>query len=203
MHSANNLRPLFWTLFVLSLPAFGQRASRSGLGLKGGLQMATTRTAILSYDPVPGAVLGAYAPIWAGARLELQPELLISAQGSSIKPDEGTRQTLRLYYVQLPINMKVFMTNVLNVQAGIQAGRLIVANADHEDVTDRYQRMDIGLNLGAGLDFARGMDLTLRYYSGLTPLLVNDDVLFPTNRTLQLTAGYRMMRFKGHTRKRH
>ena len=148
-------------------------------------------------------MLGAYAPIWAGARLELQPELLISAQGSSIKPDEGTRQTLRLYYVQLPINMKVFMTNVLNVQAGIQAGRLIVANADHEDVTDRYQRMDIGLNLGAGLDFACGMDLTLRYYSGLTPLLVDDDVLFPTNRTLQLTAGYRMMRFKGHTRKRH
>ena len=202
MYSANTLRPLFWTLFVVSLPAFGQKISRSGLGLKGGLQMATTRTAMLRYDPVPGAVFGAYAPIYAGARLELQPELLLSAQGSSIKPEEGIRQTLRLYYLQLPINVKFYMTNVVNVQAGVQAGRLLAANSDHEDVTELYQRMDIGLNLGAGMDLMQGLDLTLRYYSGLTPMLLDDDVLFPTNRTLQFTVGYRIMRFKHAGRRR-
>jgi hypothetical protein len=62
--------------------------------------------------------------------------------------------------------------------------------------TERYNNLDFGLNGGLGVDLRSGLDLTLRYYSGMSPVLRYDDVLFPKNRTLQFTAGYRLMRLR-------
>jgi hypothetical protein len=187
---------------LLTLPALGQKAGRSGVGFKIGGQLATSRSAVFTYEPIAGATMGVYAPLILMNRFEIQPELLLSMQGSAFTPVEGERSVSHLYYVQLPISAKMYMSNVVNLQCGLQAGWLALATQNGERVTDRYKPTDVGLNVGLGADMRGGTDLTLRYYIGLTPVLMNDDQVFPSNRTLQFTAGHRFMRIKGHARRR-
>jgi hypothetical protein len=187
---------------LLTLPALGQKAGKSGVGFKIGGQLATSRSAVYTYEPIAGATMGLYAPLMLMNRFEVQPELLLSMQGSAFTPVEGARTVSHLYYVQLPISAKMYMSNVVNLQCGLQAGWLALATQNGERVTDRYKPTDVGLNVGLGADMRGGTDLTLRYYSGLTPVLVNDDQVFPSNRTLQFTVGHRFLRIKGHARRR-
>ena len=190
-----------WTSLLLALPALGQRSSRSGIGLKVGAQMSVTWVEGLHYDPIPGAVAGAYIPLWCGARFELQPEVLGSMLGSSFTDSEGQRHVIHLYYVQLPLSAKFFFTNALNAQGGFQMGRLLSAQSspDNSTATDLYRPFEFGTNIGLGLDLMTGLDLTFRYYNGLSS--ITDDVeLNPTNRAWQFTVGYRIARFKKHRR---
>jgi hypothetical protein len=189
-------------LALLAVPVMAQRSSRSGIGLKVGAQLANTRSAAFTYEPITGAVLGGYMPIWVANRFEVQPELLFSMQGSAFTPSEGNRQATYLFYAQVPLSAKLYVSNALNLQTGIQAGWMVTALQDGNPVKERYKPMDIGFNMGLGLDLIGGTDLTVRYYSGMTPVLMNDGLIYPTNRTLQLTAGYRMVRFKHHVRRR-
>ena len=192
---------LLWSSFVLALPAMGQKPSRSGMGLKLGAQMSVTWVEGLHYDPIPGAVAGAYFPLWCGARFELQPELLGSMLGSSFTDTEGQRHVLHLYYLQLPLSAKFFFTNALNVAGGFQMGRLLAAKAspDNSNATELYRPFEFGTNIGLGADLASGVDFTFRYYNGLSS--ITDDVdLNPTNRAWQFTVGYRIARFQKHHR---
>ena len=196
------------TLLITGLPLLGS-AQRSGLGIKGGLLAATTTAQQIETTVVPGATAGIYAPFQAGNRFELQPELLFTVLGSGFVEPNGDRTSLRTMMVQVPLSAKVFVGNAFNFQGGIQLGKVISAQRiDPEgstDVTDDLRPMDLGANIGIGLDLSSGWDLGLRYYSGLWTIFEEDDALFPRNRTLQLTAGYRLMRLNGFAkpRRRH
>ncbi|HEX2617886.1 MAG TPA: porin family protein [Flavobacteriales bacterium] len=188
------IRPLLF-LVVLAVPACLSAQPHSGLGFKAGVQMATTRSATFHYEPVVGGLVGLYVPLSCGTRFELQPELLLSAQGSAITFNENGRRELRSYYALLPITAKVFLTNCLNLAGGVQGGMLLAAQEDGEDVKDRFKSADAALVVGLGLDLQSGWDLTFRYTNGLTSILASDNVLYPTNRTWQCSAGYRFARF--------
>ena len=179
--------------------ATAQRSARSGIGVKAGAQMSMMWVEGLHYDPIPGAVAGMYAPIWSGPRFEVQPELLGSMLGSSFTDSEGKRHVLHLYYVQLPVSAKFYFSNTLNVQGGAQAGRLISARSSSEgegtDATDQYRPFEFGTNIGLGLDLSTGLDLTFRYYTGLSSI-TDDRALNPTNRAWQFTVGYRIARIR-------
>jgi hypothetical protein len=187
------------TLLLLTLPLLGL-AQRSGIGIKGGLLAATTTAQKIETTVVPGATFGVYAPFQAGNRLELQPELLFTMLGSGFVEPNGDRTSLRTMMIQVPLSAKLFLNNTFNVLGGFQLGRVINAQRiDPEgstDVTDNMRPMDLGANIGIGLDMRRGWDLSVRYYSGLWTIFEEDDALFPRNRTLQLTAGKRLMRLK-------
>ncbi len=192
----------FWTpiAFVLALPALGQRPSRSGIGLKAGPLLSMTHAEGLAYDPVPGGTMGAYFPLWCGNRFELQPELLATGMGTAFTDVDGGRHVIRTYYVQLPLSAKLFVSNAVNFQFGVQGGRLILAQStadgEADDATDLYRSFDFGFNTGLGVDLPSGIDLTLRYYSGMTGLSPDDEAHFATNRSVQLTVGTRLVRFK-------
>jgi hypothetical protein len=196
------------TLLLLSLPMLGS-AQRSGIAIKGGLLAATTAAQQIETTVVPGATAGIYAPFQAGNRLELQPELLFTVLGSGFVEPNGDRSSLRTIMVQVPLSAKLFVGNAFNFQGGFQLGKVISAQRiDPEgstDVTDELRPMDLGANLGIGLDLSSGWDLGLRYYSGLWTILEQDDALFPRNRTLQFTAGKRLMRLNSFAklRRRH
>jgi len=190
-------------LLIASLPVLAQRPGKSGLGYKLGAQMATNRSAAFAYEPIAGAVLGMYAPLCVGNRLEIQPELLFSMQGSALAPSEGERSVTHLFYVQMPVSVKVYFSNTLNLQTGVQAGYLLTALNNGSAVKDLYKPLDIGFNVGFGFDMRSGTDLSVRYYSGMTPVLADDATIFPTNRTIQITAGRRFIRFKTRGRSRH
>ena len=65
-----------------------------------------------------------------------------------------------------------------------------------------YRSFEGGVLIGLGTDLMNGLDLTARYYSGLTSL-TSDETLNPTYRTFQFTVGYRFWRWSNkHVRKR-
>jgi hypothetical protein len=207
IQQAANGRPMRTTTFILlSLFLSDVAAQHSGLGFKLAGQMANARSEVRTYSPVPGAAIGIYAPVWVGNRTEFQPELLLSAQGARFSPVESEVQALRSYYLQFPLSAKFYVSNVINLQAGAQGGYLLMADQhvgdEKMDMTDRLNRIDGGFNLGLGVDMISGWDITLRYYSALTPMLRNDTQIFPRNQVLHMALGYRFAQFSRITRKR-
>lgn len=192
------MRPAF--LLLTSLFCFGASAQRIALGLKGGLMMSGSKAIHISTAAVPGAVAGLYLPYHAGPRLELQPELLAGFLGARYQQPDADSYVARTLYIQVPLSIKYYLNNEVNLQGGVQGGKLLMAYHETADgpvtTTERYNNLDFGLNGGLGVDLRSGLDLTLRYYSGMSPVLRYDDVLFPKNRTLQFTAGYRLMRLR-------
>lgn len=180
--------------------AFGQ--SYSGLGAKAGVQMATFRSSAMHFDPLMGGVAGLYMPLNCGARFELQPELLVSAQGAALVTQENTRREWRSFYAVMPLTAKVYLTNAFNLQGGVQGAKLLAMTENGTDVKGQYKKMDAALVFGLGVDLMSGWDLTFRYTSGLTTISVDEAPLFATNRTWQFSAGYRFMRLGGHGRGR-
>lgn len=171
-------------------------AQKAGIGLKAGPQLSYTHSELIETRMVPGGVVGIYVPWGLGPRLELQPEVLLSAMGSGFVANTGEVSTLRSYYLQVPVSAKVFLSNVVNFHAGIEASRVLKAErtvADaRNDFTQRLNSSDFGLIGGVGFDFPNGVDLTLRYLNGMRPVLANDQILFPKNRSVSVTVGYRM-----------
>jgi hypothetical protein len=190
------------SLFLLPLilaasPAVGQR---SGIGVKGGLLATHTRSGAFTSQYVPGATVGIYAPILGSTRFEIQPEVLLTTLGSGHTSPEGERYSVRTFYAQVPLSAKIYFTNVVNLQVGVQASKLIKAEQNDPegstDITGSYDQNEVALLLGAGADLSTGLDLTLRYHNGLTPVLVNDNTLFPRNQAVMLTVGYRVLAFR-------
>lgn len=175
-------------------------AQRIALGMKAGALVGRAHAHHIGTSSVAGATGGLYLPYAAGKRTELQPELLAAYLGSGYQEPDGDAYTVRNLYIQAPLSVKRFFGNSFNVQGGFQMGWLMRAQRETPegalDVTEKYYSMDWGLNIGAGLDMRSGWDLTTRYYSGMQPTLVGDQALFPRNRTVQVTAGYRFMDFR-------
>lgn len=147
------------------------------------------------YRPVPGAAAGLYAPIWAGNRVELQPELLLSLQGYRRDLPDGGSSTLHDLRLAMPFSVKLFVSRTFNLQAGVQGSFLLMARSGGEDAREALSPLDMGVHAGLGIGTIAGLDLTLRYYNGLSNLLAEDHALYPSNRTLLFTAGYRFMQF--------
>jgi hypothetical protein len=126
--------------------------------------------------------------------------VLITAFGSGHTSPEGDRYTVRTLYVQVPLLAKIYFTNAVNLQLGAQASKLILAEQStpngSTDITGSYDQNEVALLVGAGVDMSSGVDLTLRYHNGLTPVLLNDNALFPRNQALILTVGYRVFAFR-------
>lgn len=182
-------------MLMAPLLGHGQRPSHSGLGYLGGPQAATWRSEAVNYRAVPGLVAGLYVPVWAGNRVEIQPELLLSLQGASRDLPDGERTIMRTLHATMPVSLKIFLNSTVNIQAGVQGGYLLMAKADGQDISDELSPLDMGVNVGVGIGTMRGLDITLRYYSGLSNALVEDLTIYPSNRTLQLTIGHRFKQF--------
>lgn len=161
--------------------------------------MSDTRSGAFTSERLPGATVGLYFPLFAGPRLELQPELMLTALGAGYNLADGGHAYVRTVYAQVPIAMKFFLSNTLNLHAGVLGGRLLSAEQHSplgtSDLKSDYSKMDWGFVFGGGAELRPGVDIMLRYYNGMSPILANDQTLFPRNRALQLTIGYRLMKF--------
>ncbi|MBS1547179.1 MAG: PorT family protein [Bacteroidetes bacterium] len=169
----------------------------------GGPQVATWQCAGAKFRPVPGFVLGFYAPIWVGNRVEIQPDLLVSMQGMAKDLPDGGRTTVNSFSAVMPVSLKFFINRSINIQTGFQGGYLMFASSSEDhDISNELNTLDMGMNIGAGIGTSAGLDITLRYYNGLMNTLKDDDVFFPANRTLQLAVGHRFSQFSSHRRRR-
>lgn len=191
-------------LILLSLAGFRTLAQSSGLGLKAGGQMNTASANGTRARPMFGGMVGFYGTIYGGAAFEIQPELLVSMHGRVLKDNDKGFAALRLYYVQLPITLKYYFGNTFNVQGGPQIGKLIGASQLGDttiDVLPDVNPWDMGFNLGLAADMQSGWDLTLRYYNGISSVILNEGALLPVHRSTQLSIGYRFKQWRHKTRR--
>lgn len=201
MRTSLPLTSAFVLLFAASVDA--QPSGHAGMGIKAGGQWSTLVASDATYTPIPGGLVGIYFPLLAAARLELQPELFLSYQGCDVQRQEKDPSRLRMLYVHVPVCAKLFLTNEVNLQGGVQVGKCMSALMDNERATDDFRPFDVGVIAGLGVDLRSGFDLNARYYGGTTPVLNETTGVNPRNRLLQLTAGYRVMRFGRHRHKLH
>lgn len=190
------------TLALLPGLVFGviSHAQSSGVGLKGGALASTVKALNIRTSPIAGATAGLYLPFGIGPRMELQPELLLSTLGAAYTEPDGDQYTVRSLYVQVPLVLKMYIGNGFNLAGGYQVGRVLNVQQNGTegtgDITEHYNDMDMGFVGGVGMDFQNGLDLGLRLYGAMTPSLRGDDAIFPKNRSIQLTAGFRFVQFK-------
>ena len=186
---------------ILGLTLVGNlSAQRIAFGIRGGLLASTDHATRVRTGIIPGATAGIYVPYHAGARFEIEPGIMLTVGGSSYMVQDGDKFVDRTYYLQVPLSFKLFLGNEFNLSGGVQMGKRLAVhrseNGEKSDVGEKYKSMDVGLHGGIGMDLNSGVDIGLRYYSGMIPLLLNDDAIFPKNRSVQLTVGYRLMHFR-------
>ncbi len=189
------------TIILLAiLFASSIHGQNTGLGLKGGVVASSVRSLNIKTSPIIGGTVGLYLPWGIGPKMELQPELAVTSLGAVFMEPDGDRSTLRSIYMQVPLSLKLYLNNTVHFSGGYQFGKLLYAGSSstkgNKDITDRYESIDMGFIGGIGVDLISGLDINLRAYGAMTPSLRNDDALFPKNRALQCTVGYRIVQFK-------
>jgi hypothetical protein len=128
-----------------------------------------------------GTVVGFFADIHIVNKLRFQPEFLYSAQGSKEKE-------LRADYLQIPLMLKLELTNFLNLQVGPQVGVKVHV------FEDNFKNFDFAVNGGFGLEILENVSIEARYSLGLVDMF--DEERAPNiegkNAVIQVGVTYRL-----------
>ena len=156
------------TVIVLLLAFCSTTAFSQGLdlGIKAGVNFASITDAS-GLSNRTGFVAGGFVGAKLGDKLGLQADLLYSQQGA-----EFELGSFDLDYVNVPIVLKYFVTDIFHVHAGPQFGVLIDDEAQTvigETINDiATNNFDVAGVLGIGADLPMGIRIAGRYNFGLT-----------------------------------
>jgi len=185
----------------LSLSAFSQVE----WGVKAGLNLAD----ISNIDKIfeegspsskmkPSFHIGAFADIRLNDFLSFQPELMYSRQGSFFKAGDE-KLWIQFNYINLPLILKLYVTEDLSVNVGPQFGFVTDAkekykfdgSTETEDY-DAYEDLDVSVAMGLSYNICRNIDVYARYNLGLTAMNSNGkDEVKLKNGVIQIGVGYR------------
>ena len=186
---------------LLSLVAQLSNAQPTEVGIKAGPSLSTWRTASSAFHPLPGLVFGAYAPVPITPRLIFQAEAQLHAGGTLERGIGDDGPALRTLALRLPLTLRVPIIGRVEVAGGTDVAYTFLArnmrSGTSTDITGRVRPIAAGLITGISYRPTRTTDVSVRYIHGLTPLLRDDEQLFPTERVLQFAIGRRLTRLKG------
>lgn len=158
--------------------------SKSGaqFGIKGGVNFSNLYTEdVEDNNMLTSFNAGVYASLPITSFLSIQPEVLYSRKGAELVYDnafaEGTTK-FQLNYIEVPVLLKINLTENLNIHAGPYFAYLIDAQVknnsdggvfDFEESYDNddFNKFDMGLSGGIGFDFD-SFGIGARYNYGLT-----------------------------------
>ncbi|MDT0554987.1 porin family protein [Patiriisocius hiemis] len=174
------------TLALISTSTFfGQGLD---LGIKAGVNFATITDAS-GLDNRTGFVGGVFVGGKFNDKIGLQADLLYSQQGAEFELGE-----FDLNYVNVPIVLKYYLTDIVNVQLGPQFGILIdddtqtvVGETINDIATNDF---DLSGVVGVGLDIPLGIRVEGRYNFGLSDVPDNDGFDKGKNSVITLSLGY-------------
>jgi opacity protein-like surface antigen len=128
-----------------------------------------------------GAVFGFFVDMHLVNKLRFQPEFLYSAQGAK-------EESLRADYLQIPLMLKLELTNFLNLQVGPQVGFKV-----HE-FEDSFKNFDFAVNGGIGLEVLENVSVEARYSLGLADMFDEDRApnIEGKNAVIQIGVTYRL-----------
>lgn len=182
-------------------------AQLTEVGIKLGPSFTTWHSEAENDRPVLSMVVGAYAPIRLNPRFIFQPELEVALMGTERELSTERSNELRTCYLRLPATLRLHVTRRWQIAGGLQAGYLLAASRIDDgaltDVKEDLNALDLGMIGGTAIIVGESTDLSLRYIYGLSTVLRDDDRIFPTNRALQFTAGFRIARMNGRSHFRH
>jgi len=150
------------TIFI-GTTAFSQEID---LGIKAGANFSNITDAS-GLSNKTGFQAGIFAGIKFTDKVGIQADLLYSQQGAEFDAGE-----FDLTYVNVPIVLKYYLVQGLNIQAGPQFGFIVddeikTVFGDIEESIEA-EKTDISGVVGAGYDFPFGLRLDARYNFGLT-----------------------------------
>jgi hypothetical protein len=175
-------------------------AQEFAIGIKGGPNFAnidTDANIADNYKSRTGFHLGAFAQ-FRGERIGIQPEILFSQQGSTLKYSGDPDVKSNFSYFNIPVIVKLYTIAGINLQVGPQIGFLTSAEFDDTDVKDNLKKTDFSLALGAGWDLPFGLTIDGRYNWGLSD--INDTVGSGAstetikNQVWQISVGYKLFK---------
>lgn len=196
------------TMSLLAIFAFSGAALAQTpdvkIGAKAGLNISNVSD-IDDSKSKTGFHVGAVAEIFINEKFSIQPELLYSTQGAKASQKETfmgqtfkLESTLKLDYINIPIMAKYYIIDGLSVQAGPQIGFLVKAEtkdkfqgeSETTNVKSETQKVDFGLNFGAGYELPMGLFFDARYNLGLTKINKEGDNSLK-NGVFQISVGYK------------
>lgn len=160
-------------------------AQKVKYGFKAGVNIATQKISlptttsgiVFSTGSIIGVNAGFFVDIKVVPRLFFQPELLYSMQGAKLNAKangQSAEATASLNYFNVPLTVKYYLSNELNLQVGPQVGFLMAATdklnsnitglpSSNKDSKSSYNSVDVGVNLGLGYDITKNISVSSRY----------------------------------------
>ncbi len=178
------MNKLFILLLLTTITA--SHAQALDFGVKLGFNFANV-SGIEDFEQRTGLSAGFFAGARLGDKLGLQVDALYSQQGAEVgQTYSDIVQDFNLDYISIPVVVKYYITENLNIHAGPQLG--ILLNDETSVVGQVFD--NIGTDsvdwlgtLGLGLDLPLGLRAEARYSFGLTR--VNGSVSIPSLPTIQ------------------
>ena len=183
-----NILNLFTTLLLLITACTSAQDIR--FGAKAGFNLAKLGgDAVYSYDVKPGFPLGAALELPVSDAFYVQPEALISLQGSG-----GFFQNdLNLWYLNVPVMAKYNIFDKVYIEAGPQLGFMISDNLEgnyfggEPNVSQNSNGIDFGLGVGAAYQLDDNFYFQLRFNAGIINAIKD---ISSKNRVFQISAIY-------------
>ncbi len=189
-------------LVAFAFVAMSVNGQELKFGLKGGLNFSNfggddndnvNKTKI-------GFHVGGFAQYGLTENLALQPELLLSFEGSKADNDDKTPFSNTYLNIPVMLNYKLGAVQGLYFEGGLQLGFLLGAKIDGESefdtgfgtfkVKDSYKSTNFSLNLGAGYAITENISAGLRYSMGLSSIADDSDANLKQNN-FQLSLAYK------------
>ena len=159
-----------------------------------------------------GMHIGGYVKIPISEVFSFEPGLEYSKKGYSLKGDfqipvlkylgVNARAQVQSHYIDIPLVMKANVYKGLNVYAGPQVSYLLRSTLNAKigvlgitlfnrgfGITERFNKVDMGLTGGIGYEFGNGLNIQAGYDYGLSKLDKNDNYQ-AYNRVVKISVGY-------------
>jgi hypothetical protein len=207
-----NMKKVTSLMFIMlligsSYGAFAQ--AQFALGIKGGPNFAK-----INGDASPGENYKNRTGFHAGAfalikltKFGIQPEILFSQQGSTLKIDGGGSLDQNVSYINIPVILKLYTVAGINLQVGPQVGFVSKAKSESfvngisgakttTDIKNQLKGNDFSLALGAGWDLPFGLTIDARYNLGLSKITKDSGSgsSDAKNQVFQVSVGFKLIK---------
>jgi hypothetical protein len=199
------MKKLLLSLFFVGATVYSFAQAELSVGIKGGLNFASidTKSAGDTYKSRTGYHAGAFVLIKL-SKIGIQPEVLLSQQGSKFKYAGSPDLKANFSYVTVPVIVKLYTIAGINIQAGPQFGFLTSAKAEDYDVAsgkvteqsikDDLKKTDFSVALGLGWDLPFGLMVNGRYNWGLSDINSGASGSTIKNQVWQVSVGYKLFK---------
>ncbi|TDX00371.1 porin family protein [Dinghuibacter silviterrae] len=163
-------------LLLVSANGFSQSfvkqiASHLEFGLKAGGNYSNFYNANFSTDPIYGFHAGATMAFKITKNFLIQEDILFSTEGAKgTSGTNGTSGNINLYYMSVPILLKVRTNTGFYIEAGAQSNYKVKEDVPGWDKSagDYAQKLDFGAVGGIGYQSPMGLGIGVRYVYGLS-----------------------------------